>query len=65
MFLVSIMDLERPKFSFGRKRRPTLENSLIKLPAKKVKKQKKENTYTPDWKFMEGYIKSLPYADLI
>ena len=65
MFLVSIMDLERPKYSFGRKRKPTLTNSAIKLPAKKSKDKKGNIIYEPDWKYMENYIKSLPYADLI
>lgn len=61
LFLVSLLDLERPKFSFGRKRKKTLANTEIKLPAKLNSK----NEYEPDWQFMEEYIKSLPYSDVI
>lgn len=61
LFLVTVLDLERPKFSFGRKRKATLKSAKIKLPAIK----KSDGTYVPDWKFMENYIKSLPYGDLI
>lgn len=61
MYLVTVLDLERPKFSFGRKRKPTLESTKIQLPAI----QKDDGTYEPNWQYMEDYIKSLPYADLI
>lgn len=61
LFLVSLLDLERPKFSFGRKRRKTLANTEIKLPAKLNFK----NEYEPDWQYMENYIKLLPYGDVI
>lgn len=61
LFLVSLLDLERPKFSFGRKRKKTLANTEIKLPAKLNSK----NEYEPDWQYMEDYIKSLPYGDVI
>ena len=59
--MVSLLDLERPKFSFGRKRKKTLANTEIKLPAKLNSK----NEYEPDWQYMEDYIKSLPYGDVI
>lgn len=61
LFLASLLDLERPKFSFGRKRKKTLANTEIKLPAKLNSK----NEYEPDWQYMEDYIKSLPYGDVI
>lgn len=61
LFLVSLLDLERPKFSFGRKRKKTLANTKIKLPARLNEK----NEYEPDWNYMENYIKSLPYGDII
>lgn len=53
LFLVTILDLERPKYSFGRKYRKTLSQTMIKLPADKEG--------NPDWKFMEQYIYSLKY----
>ena len=61
LFLVALLDLERPKFSFGRKRKKTLANTEIKLPAKLNSKSE----YEPDWQYMEDYIKSLPYGDVI
>lgn len=51
LFLVTILDLERPKFSFGRKRKPTLLNTTIKLPT--------VNNTTPDWQYMNDYIEAL------
>lgn len=56
LFLVTILDKEREKYSFGRKWGPHLKNTTIKLPTKDDK---------PDWEFMENYIKSLPYGDRI
>lgn len=61
LFLVTVLDLERPKFSFGRKRKTTLKSTKIKLPAIETKNGK----YEPNWKFMENYIKNLPFGDLI
>ena len=57
MFLVTVSDLERFKYSFGRKRKSTLGDSSIKLPI--------TSECCPDWQFMEKYIKSLPYSDII
>lgn len=57
LFLVAVLDLERPKYSFGRKYRKNLSSSKIKLPAKA--------DGTPDWDYMEQYMKSLPYSDKI
>ena len=55
MFLVSILDKEKFRYSFGRKYGKTvIEKSKIKLPATK--------DGNPDWQFMEDYIKSLPYS---
>ena len=61
MFLVTVLDLERPKFSFGRKRKKTLPDTEIKLPARLNNKKE----YEPDWQYMEDYIKSLPYGDIL
>jgi len=57
MFFVTVSDLERFKYSFGRKRKSTLVDSTVKLPA--------TGECCPDWQFMEDYIKSLPYSDVI
>lgn len=53
-FLVTVLDLERYRYSFGRKYgKSIIEKSKIKLPMKNNQ---------PDWEFMENYIKSLPYS---
>ncbi|MBI2259985.1 MAG: restriction endonuclease subunit S [Flavobacteriia bacterium] len=57
MFLVTVLDLERFKYSFGRKYgKNQLEKAKIKLPAKKGK---------PDFEFMENYIKSINYSSVL
>lgn len=57
LFIVTVLDLERSKFSYGRKRKKTLENTMIKLPC--------TDQGAPDYVYMENYIKSLPYSDRI
>ncbi|MBE8182998.1 MAG: hypothetical protein HAW61_05710 [Candidatus Portiera sp.] len=55
MFLVTLANREQYRYSYGRKRsHERLRNEYIKLPVDKENK--------PDWKFMEEYIKSLPYS---
>lgn len=55
MFLCSLIEKERYRWTYGRKWRPKrMPSSLIKLPVDKEG--------NPDWKFMENYIKSLPYS---
>ena len=72
LFLVSILDKEKFKYSYGRKYRAHINEVVIKLPIQRnisglpvidtSKKYSKEG-YLPDWTFMENYIKSLPYGD--
>ena len=57
MFLVGVLDLERPKYSFGRKWKTHLKDTRIRLPATPLG--------DPDWAYMENYIRSLPYGDRI
>jgi len=55
MFLCSLIEKERHRWTYGRKWRPKrMPSSLIKLPV--------TSDGTPDWQFMEDYIKSLPYS---
>ncbi len=55
MFLITILKLEQFRFSYGMTgKKERLQNFYIKLPIDKNDK--------PDWKFMERYIKSLPYS---
>lgn len=56
LFLVTVLDRERYRYSFGRKYKTNLSKARVLLPAK-------DNE--PDWDFMEQYIKSLPYGDCI
>ena len=52
MFIVSILDCERPKYSFGRSwTGDRLRETIIKLPA--------TSEDTPDWGYMERYIRQL------
>ncbi|MBU4690914.1 restriction endonuclease subunit S [Mycoplasma zalophi] len=58
MFIVSILNLENYRYAYMRKPKNGLVGlTKIKLPIDKVGK--------PDWKFMEEYIKSLPYSKFI
>jgi hypothetical protein len=55
LFLCSLIEKEQFRWAYGRKWRPIrMPKSLIKLPV--------TTDGDPDWKFMEKYIKSLPYS---
>lgn len=54
LFLSTILDRERPKYSFGRKYGRYVKQTSIMLPSTEDGK--------PDWEFMENYIKGLPYS---
>lgn len=57
LFIATVLCLERPKYSFGRKWKTYLKDTKINLPVNREGK--------PDWSFMEAYMKSLPYGDRI
>jgi hypothetical protein len=58
MFLCTLIEKEKYRWAYGRKWRPVrMPKSLIKLPV--------TTSNTPDWQFMEDYIKSLPYSKSI
>lgn len=57
LFLVTLFDKERFKYSFGRKWGKYLANTEVLLPTQDNKE--------PDWQYMEDYIKGLPYGDKI
>lgn len=72
-FMATVFCLERPKYSFGRKWKTHLRDTIVKLPMKHnadgtpfVDRNKKysDDGYVPDWKFMEDYIKSLYHKPL-
>ena len=51
LFIATVLCQERPKYSFGRKWKTHLKDTVIKLP--------QTNEGTPDWAYMESYIKAL------
>lgn len=59
LFLIALLDLQmEEKFSYGRAVvKGRLEEMNIKLPVDK--------NGLPDWKYMEDYIKSLPYSSVL
>lgn len=62
LFLATILCQERFRYSFGRSWTGNrLLNTTIKLPAK----LNAHGKYEPDWQYMENYVKSLPYGDII
>lgn len=72
LFIVTVLDKERFKYSYGRKYRKHIDEIQIKLPVLHnedgsifIDKRHKYSAegYLPDWKFMEQYIKNLPYGD--
>ena len=73
-FIVSVINQESFKFSYGRNCCANLPYIKIKLPIKHnsngcpaIDKNRtySDNGYIPDWQFMEDYINSLPYSDRI
>lgn len=56
MFVLAILNNEQYKYSYGRAfLMDRIEDTMMKLPA--------DSDGNPDWKYMEKYIKSLPYGD--
>lgn len=59
LYLITLLNAERYRYSYGRAfLKDTIANTQLKLPAI----QNADGTYSPDWQFMEDYIKSLPYS---
>jgi hypothetical protein len=56
MFIVTVLDLERYRYSFGRKYKTNLSKVSIKLPTTEQGE--------PDWDFMENYIKNLNFKHI-
>ncbi|MDD2749414.1 restriction endonuclease subunit S [Acidithiobacillus albertensis] len=58
LFLATVIRADKYRWGFGRKWRPIrMPDSLISLPVTSVGK--------PDWDYMVGYIKSLPYSSQV
>ncbi len=60
LFVVTLLKRERFRYNYGRAfLKDTIANTNLKLPSIL---NPDDGTYTPDWQFMEDYIKSLPYS---
>lgn len=58
LFLVTILRLEKYRFNYGRSfKKQIVESHQIKIPV--------SSNGSPNWQFMEDYIKSLPFSDSI
>jgi hypothetical protein len=58
LFIATVIKANRYQFSYGRKwTMEKMKKSIVKLPA--------TPQGSPDWDYMEQYIKSLPYSDRI
>lgn len=74
MFIVTVLYANQYRYSYGRQANKTLPCLLLKLPILRddkgfpiidSKKQYSDKGFIPDWRFMERFIKSLPYSDRI
>lgn len=74
MFIVTCLDLDRYKYSYGRQANKILPDLILKLPVQRSNNGQpiidsshtySKKGYIPDWQFMEDYINSLPYSDRI
>jgi hypothetical protein len=55
LFITSLLNLEKFRYNYGIKcNHERIKKTKIKLPV--------DNNGNPDWKFMENYIKSLPFS---
>jgi len=58
LFICTVLNCYQYKYSYGRARiLDKIKEEIIKLPV--------DASGKPDWQFMESYIRSLPYSDLI
>ncbi len=57
LFVCTIIKANKYKYNYGRQANRTMSDIMLALPSKK--------DGSPDWAFMEKYIKSLPYGDRI
>jgi hypothetical protein len=56
LFVLAILNNERYKYSYGRAfLMDRIKETIVKLPVTPIG--------SPDWQFMENYIKALPYGD--
>lgn len=56
LFVITIIEQNKYKYSYGRQANKTLSDLVLKLPV--------NSSGNPDWQFMEDYIKSLHHMPL-
>lgn len=74
IFIITVIEQNKYKYSYGRQANKTLPTLIIRLPIlynadgtpyiDDARSYSAEG-YVPDWKFMEQYIRALPYGDRI
>lgn len=58
MFLITIIEMEKYRWNYGRKWRPKrMPESIIKLPSKKV-----ADRFVPDWEYMDRFVKNCRFS---
>lgn len=58
MFLITIIEMEKYRWNYGRKWRPKrMPESIIKLPSKKV-----SDRFVPDWEYMDRFVKNCRFS---
>jgi len=58
LFLATVINADKYRYAYGRQyRQKDFREHVVQLPA--------DENGEPDWKFMENYVKSLPYSDRI
>ena len=74
IFIITVIEQNKYKYSYGRQANRTLSGLVICLPIRRNPdgtpyidntRTFSEYGFVPDWKFMEDYIRSLPYGDKI
>ena len=75
LYITTLLNYEQYRYSYGRAfLMDRVKETVLKLPICRYKdgspiidetKEYSDEGYIPDWKFMEDYIKSLPYGDRI
>ncbi|MCM1174569.1 MAG: restriction endonuclease subunit S [Blautia sp.] len=72
IFLITVIEKNKYKYSYGRQANKTLPYIELMLPVQHnlngsilidKSHQYSDEGFVPDWQFMENYIRSLPYGD--
>ena len=61
LYITTILNNESWRFNYGRNSTDKLPELKISLPSR----LSENNKYEPDWEYMENYVKSFPYGDIL